>query len=574
MAETHPPVFTVVAVTSTASAREFRPGATPDVIGNTGHILRTGLGTLPDALLLDFGGVVFATCKRPEAWAEVAAHVADHLARAGHHIPAHDLEQALRGGTKALKDWKNASSRRLTPRELTHREIWADFYGAPLPAPVREVLVGSAGALQAYLTATLATHTVRPGVRELIALADERGVRLGIVSNAHSGRAHRALLATHGLDTAFAVQVYSDEIGIRKPHPGMIELAATALGTTAARSWYVGDTLDRDVVAGRRAGIGAVLLTRHHHTDNPPFPVAEQADAVFDTPEGLIELLRTAEAGTATAVPVTPESITSLPLSRPSALLLDHGGVIAVSVPDAGARLAFATAFAQRLSRAGYPVTPEQAGEIVTAARRRHQEWKAAQRDDAEIDATTFWVEFAGPAVLALLPPTQHDGALAWLQAEAHALMVGYARSKSLPTVRPGVRDVLETARALDIPVAVVSNTVNGRAVREELEESGLVHLIGAHVYSDELGRRKPDPLMPATALRALAADPARAWFVGDKPHRDVAAARAAGVGTVVLVRGGSSTDAELDGAPAHLQPDHVIRDMGELISLALTDRP
>jgi ribonucleotide monophosphatase NagD (HAD superfamily) len=69
-----------------------------------------------------------------------------------------------------------------------------------------------------------------------------------------------------------------------------------------------------------------------------------------------------------------------------------------------------------------------------------------------------------------------------------------------------------------------------------------------------------------------LAADPAHAWFVGDKPHRDVAAARAAGVGTVVLVRGGSSTDAELDDAPAHLRPDHVISEMGDLIALALPE--
>ncbi|WP_206074466.1 HAD family hydrolase [Antribacter gilvus] len=550
----------------------------------------TGLDAVPDALLLDFGGVVFQTRKRPEAWAEVAVHVSEVLARAGHRIGAQELEPVLRGGNKALKDWKNASSRRLEPRELTHREIWRDFYGSPLPAAAREVLVGSAGALQAYLTATVAEHVVRPGVRELLALAAERGVRLGIVSNAHAGRAHRELLAAHCLDDAFGVQVYSDEVGIRKPHPGMIELAAAALGTTPARSWYVGDTFDRDVVAGRRAGVGAVVLTRHHHTDSPPFPVTETADAVFDTPEGLVEVLAAAGREPAPAdptpgeVPVAAEA--GAAVGRPSALLLDHGGVIAVSVPDVGARLAFAAHLARRLGRAGYYVTFEEAGEVVAAARRRHKEWKAAREADVsaladpgappvvpEIDATTFWTGLAAPGLLALLPPEQHAGATTWLRVEAHALMVGFARSKSLPTVRPGLREVLEAARALGVPVAVVSNTVNGRAVREELDEAGLTHLVGVHVYSDELGRRKPDPLMPGTALHALGADPARAWFVGDKPRRDVAAARAAGVGTVVLVRGGSSSDAEIDQAPAHLRPDHVIAHLGELVGLAL-DHP
>lgn len=562
MAGTPPPVPTVFAVTSTANTR-------------SAPVVPARLRRLPEALLLDFGGVVFATRKRPDAWAEIVAHVTEVLARAGHHIPAHDLEQALRGGNKALKDWKNASSRRRTPRELTHREIWSDFYAAPLPEPAREVLIGSAGALQAHLTATLATHTVRPGIRELLAVAQERGVRLGIVSNAHSGRAHRALMAAHGLDTAFGVQVYSDEVGIRKPHPGMIDLAAVALGTTAARSWYVGDTFDRDVVAGRRAGIGAVMLTRHHHTDNPPFPVAEDADALFDTPEGLVGLLREAEKQPENTPAATLSPVRSTP-SRLSALLLDHGGVIAVSVPDVALSQAFATELAHRLARAGYAISAEQAGAVVVQARARHKQWKASHPDDAgmpEIDATTFWVELAGPPMVSLLPADQHSSVLAWLRAEAHELMVGYARSKSRPTVRAGVPELLEKARALGVPVAVVSNTVNGRAVRDELDEAGLLHLVGAHVYSDELGRRKPDPLMPATALRALAADPAHAWFVGDKPHRDVAAARAAGVGTVVLVRGGSSTDAELDDAPAHLRPDHVISDMGELIALALSDR-
>jgi HAD superfamily hydrolase (TIGR01509 family) len=134
-----------------------------------------------------------------------------------------------------------------------------------------------------------------------------------------------------------------------------------------------------------------------------------------------------------------------------------------------------------------------------------------------------------------------------WLRAECHDLMVRYARSKSVPTVRPGVRALLERARDLGVPVAVVSNTVCGRAVRDELAEAGLAELVGAHVYSDELGVRKPDPTTARTALVALDADPARAWFVGDKPGRDVPAARGAGVGTVVLVRGGSTPDAELD---------------------------
>src|SRR5699024_6442517 len=90
----------------------------------------------------------------------------------------------------------------------------------------------------------------------------------------------------------FAVQLYSDEAGIRKPHPGIIDLAARALGTSARRCWYVGDTLDRDVVAGRRAGVAAVLGTRPPHTDTPPLSVTDRAALVVDDPRGIVPALR------------------------------------------------------------------------------------------------------------------------------------------------------------------------------------------------------------------------------------------------------------------------------------------
>ncbi|MFD6093748.1 HAD family hydrolase [Oerskovia sp. NPDC060338] len=555
-----------------------------------------GLGARPDALLLDFGGVIFQTTKRPEGYGELATHLSEVLGRAGHRWSPETLEPVLRGGVKALKDWKNASSRRLAPLELDHRTIWHDFLASPLPLAAREVLAGSAGTLLARLTATLSEHTVRPGIPELLATAAELGVTVGIVSNAHSGRAHRTLLAAHGLDEAFGVQVYSDEVGLRKPHPGIIAMAARALGTTPERTWYVGDTLDRDVVAGRRADVGAVILTRHH-SDVPPYPVTDTADAVLDTPEGIADLLRasTRPAGTPGAAPgaaaeaavgATTEAADA-PAGRPSALLLDHGGVVVTSVPDDAARLAFGRHLSQRLAVAGYALSPEEAVEAVAGARVRHRAWKDRHEgapaagtpadpaaglveDVEEIDATTFWVELVGPALAHL-----GDGIEDWLRAEAYALILEYARSKSLPTLRPGVRDVLEAARAGGVPVAIVSNTVCGRAVREELEAFGIDHLVGVHVYSDELGYRKPDPVTARTALTALGADPRSAWFVGDKPHRDVLAARGAGVGTVVLVRGGSSSDATLDSADGALRPDHVIAEVGDLLALwAPASRP
>ncbi|MEU0493392.1 HAD-IA family hydrolase [Nocardiopsis sp. NPDC006139] len=543
----------------------------------------------PDALLLDFGGVVFQTRKPPEGRAAVALHLRETLLRAGHDVPAAELRASLDAGLAALKDWKNAAGRRRTPRELTHREIWTDFLASDLPDPVRETLAGSAGPLLADMSTLLSEHRLRPGIRDLLHAARTLGVRVGIVSNAHSGRAHRSLLREAGLEDAIGVQVYSDEVGIRKPHPEMIALAARALGTDPGHCWYVGDTQDRDVVAGRRAGAAAVVLTRHHHTDTPPYPVRESADAVFDTPEGLVDpLWHSVPAQAADAAPartagedteqdpvrvVRPRAHgpaaarRALDPGEPGALLLDQGGVIAVSSATPDVQRDFAASLARRLERVGYAATTEDMLALVRAGRDRYRDWKAGHDEDGpipEITPRAFWHDMVGRD----LP----ERVRAFLYAESAQLTLEYADSKSLARMRAGVREVLEHCAERGIPVAVVSNTVCGRAVRDELDRFGIAHLIGAHVYSDELGHRKPDPATVRSALTALDADPARAWFVGDKPWRDTAAARRAGVGTAVIVRGGSASDERIDAARTGrdplLRPDHVIDETGDLLRL------
>ncbi|WP_152345744.1 HAD family hydrolase [Brevibacterium sp. CFH 10365] len=532
----------------------------------------------PEALLLDFGGVVFSTHKRPGGGLEVARIAAELLAKAGHLRSPDELASVFAGGGVALRDWKNSQSRLLEPAELDHRTIWRDFYASPLPVAEREVLVGHAGELQRELTTRSSEHTLRPGLIELLDTAAELGVPVGIVSNAHSGRAHRAIVEEAGLSEKFAVQLYSDEVGIRKPHPGIIDLAARALATSARRCWYVGDTLDRDVVAGRRAGVAAVMVTRSHHTDSPPFPVAERADLVVDDPRGIVPALRRtvrpSSADTTLAEAVTDRSVRAVVhegVRLPSALLLDHGGVISTSEPDELGLATFTARLADGLTAAGHLTTVDQAASGLAAGRIRHKEWKDAHESVIggpvpEIDPITFWAELVGPGL-----PGDPDAVAAWLHAEAHRLMYDFARVKSARTLRPGIVELLHSARDLGIPVGIVSNTVSGRAVRSLLESQGLLDLIAAHAYSDEVGRRKPDPLGVRNVLTAVDADPLRAWFVGDKPHRDVPAARAGGVGNVVIVRGGATGDEELEETMASdpaLRPDHLLDSIEDLLPL------
>lgn len=522
------------------------------------------LRNVPDALLLDFGGVIFQTRKDPAGKRILAEKLAERLARAGIATDIDRVHASVEAGLTALKHWKHAQSRRRAPRELAPREIVGDFLVSDLDDASRALLAAEASDVLLGVTTTLSAHDLRPGIRELLDLADAHSIPVGIVSNAHSGRSHREVLAAHGLEDRFVVQCYSDEVGMRKPHPGIIELAAAACGTTPDRCWYVGDTQDRDVVAGRRAGVAAVILTRSHHTDDPPFAVDAAADATYDTPEGLADALRAAitRGEGAPAAPLgkaTP--------SRP-ALLIDHGGVISRSEPDA-ARL---NAFTQWLSDllAGPEEGPDPAGVAALLARAKqfHGAFKdaAARRfahDDAplaEADPVEFWRDWFGSDL--------SDRQRAVLAAEAHDIMARYGRAKSRRTPRAGVRELLEACRAEGMPVVVVSNTVSGRAVRAECADHGLAHLIAASVCSDEIGVRKPDAALVREALAIAGADPARTWFLGDKPQNDAVAARAAGVAHRVIVRGGSTADADVDAALDSGLATHAIAEPGDLIPL------
>lgn len=246
----------------------------------------------PRALLLDFGGVVVTGSPRPTWAAELAAEIrADLVAAGGTTLDLDRIRTDVESGVVAEGHWKDAMSRPLEPRELTHREFWADFVAADWPAPALAFVTAEATALCRRMGELRQERTDRPGIHELLDAASTLRVPVAIVSNAQSGAVHRDHLQRRGLDKRVALQVYSDEVGIRKPHPGMITTATDALGVPVATAWYVGDNFDRDVLCGRRAGVGAAVLMEAAGTYDRPYPVPVEPDAVVADPHGLRELL-------------------------------------------------------------------------------------------------------------------------------------------------------------------------------------------------------------------------------------------------------------------------------------------
>lgn len=244
----------------------------------------------PAALLLDFGGVLVETTKRPSWAAELAADVHGRLVVAGCAVLSpQEVELDIRAGVEADRCWKDAMSRPYAPEEMTHRRFWGDFVAADWGPAARELVLAEATALCKRMGELRQDRKIRPGIPALLAACAARDVPVAVVSNSLSGAVHRDFVDAHGL--RFALQVYSDEVRVRKPNPEMIWIATRALDVVPADVWYVGDNYDRDVVCGARAGAGSTILMRSDSTDKIPYEVRQRPAAVVDDAHGLLRLL-------------------------------------------------------------------------------------------------------------------------------------------------------------------------------------------------------------------------------------------------------------------------------------------
>ncbi|GAA2857071.1 hypothetical protein GCM10010517_15410 [Streptosporangium fragile] len=246
----------------------------------------------PKALLLDFGGVLVETARRPSWAAELAAELHAMLERAGFRgLTAEEIETDIRAGARADSCWKDSTSRQFAPEEMTHRRFWAEFVATDWPEQARALVTAEATPLCRRMGELRSERTTRDGVKELLSACRDHGVIPAVVSNALCGAVHRDFMARDALDHQVAVQVYSDEVGVRKPNPEMIWIACRALGVAASQVWYVGDNHDRDVVCGERAGAGATVLMVSHSTEKIPYRVRQRPHATVDDPYGLLRLL-------------------------------------------------------------------------------------------------------------------------------------------------------------------------------------------------------------------------------------------------------------------------------------------
>jgi D-glycero-D-manno-heptose 1,7-bisphosphate phosphatase len=113
--------------------------------------------------------------------------------------------------------------------------------------------------------------------RRVIVVTNQRGVALGVMTEAELQRIHdhlRAELARNGatLDAIYYCPHHRDECECRKPRTGMIEAAFRDFpGAGPENSVLIGDSLS-DMECGRAAGMATIFIARDEDRDGAVIP--------------------------------------------------------------------------------------------------------------------------------------------------------------------------------------------------------------------------------------------------------------------------------------------------------------
>lgn len=112
----------------------------------------------------------------------------------------------------------------------------------------------------------------------------------------------------------------------------------------------------------------------------------------------------------------------------------------------------------------------------------------------------------------------------------------------------PGVYEMLECVQALNIPLAVLSNSsFSGRALCLQLERHDLLKPFKFVMSSSDYAVRKPHPALFLTAAAKLGMDAGDIGFIGDTFEVDVIGASQAGMIPIWYNRKGASPTAQVD---------------------------
>lgn len=172
--------------------------------------------------------------------------------------------------------WQRMEKTWLTGREIVPAEqvrLYLEILFArklPKNLPENELL-------QAYLEPILShPPLLMPGGKKTLTALRKKGWKLGLISNTGrtSGAYLRRVLQKRRVFDLFDAFSFSDELGVRKPHPAIFEKTMRDLKTGVKDSYHLGDSWEADVSGAQKAGLKPLWFCRNGEV--PPDPAVRR----------------------------------------------------------------------------------------------------------------------------------------------------------------------------------------------------------------------------------------------------------------------------------------------------------
>lgn len=205
---------------------------------------------IPDveAVLFDLYGTLI-DIKIDTARREIWERFSDELSGAGLVFAPHEIERRY--------------NELVASEQREHGQAFvleAKFFHKMLGAPgqhATELVVRHFG--RRFRELTTRKITLRPYAVPLLRMLRESGCKVGLVSNTEEIVTEQDL-KTLKLGSHFDEIVLSSSVGVKKPDPGIFEIALRRLGVPGQRTLFIGDDQVADFEGARRAGLNPILL--------------------------------------------------------------------------------------------------------------------------------------------------------------------------------------------------------------------------------------------------------------------------------------------------------------------------
>jgi putative hydrolase of the HAD superfamily len=240
-----------------------------------------------DVVLFDLGStLVFFDSPRAEVSTFSNQELADTLIQLGYPLPKDEFIQEFAREMQVYYDIRSTEYVEKTT-ECVLKDLLEEWgYRDVPPEHLRQALNAMYAVSQQYWKRE---EDAIPTLDRLLKL----GFRLGAISNASDGPDVHKIMEQNGLGSYFEQLLISAEVGFRKPHRKIFQMALEYFQVSPERAVMVGDTLEADVLGAKQSGITSVWITRRvNDVDARARELSAHPDAVIAALDELPSLLQ------------------------------------------------------------------------------------------------------------------------------------------------------------------------------------------------------------------------------------------------------------------------------------------